>query len=278
MFQENSIYCCNCESLASCLAEEVVNLILTSPPYANQRKKQYGGIDEQAYPAWTVQWAEKFKHTLKKDGSLAIVIRPHVHNGQVSDYVLKTRLAMREADWIECDELIWIKPCSPPLGHKFRPRRAWESILWFSRSRSPFCDPKANGTPSNRIGFESVKGVGEYKFGTNVPVEGIARCRDYVEVGTNFVDKSAENTHPAQYPEKLASWIIRLLCPPDGLVLDPFMGSGTTAIACLNNGNRFIGSEINADYHRIALNRIAKFHENKFSQVQDNKGLEKTPP
>jgi hypothetical protein len=123
---------------------ESVDLVCTSPPYDLQRVRQYGGIHEARYPRWTVEWMEQIRPLLKKHASVAIVIRPNVRDGQISDYVLRTRLALRDAGWRECDELIWIKPGAPPIGSKIRPRRSWESILWFSRSRRPFCDPKAN--------------------------------------------------------------------------------------------------------------------------------------
>lgn len=251
----------DCVEIAKDFEDDSVSLIATSPPYATQRKKQYGGIPEENYPAWTVNWAGAFYHALKENGSIAIVIRPHIRKGQISDYVLRTRLAMREAGWCEAEELIWIKPDSPPLGHIGRPRRAWESILWFSKSNKPFCDPKANGVESDRVGFESVKGVGDYKNSCSPARTGIARCRDYVEVGTGAVDKSRENTHPAQYPERLATWIIKLLCPPNGLVVDPFVGSGTTVIACERLGLPCVGIDISQEYIEYSRLRLSKCHQ-----------------
>src|SRR6185312_9358080 len=124
---------------------EFTNLVITSPPYAEQRKHQYGGISEVDYTQWTVKWMREVRKVLTDDGSVFINIRPHIKNGVISDYVLKTRLALREDGWNECEELIWYKPDSPPLGSINRPRRAFEHILWFSKTRKPYCDPKANG-------------------------------------------------------------------------------------------------------------------------------------
>ena len=250
------IICGDCLEIAKTISKESVNLIVTSPPYAQQRKKQYGGIPKQNYPDWTVKWCDAFKPALTNNGSIAIVIRPHIHQGQISDYVLHTRLALRENNWIEAEELIWIKPNSPPLGNIQRPRRAWESILWFSKSNKPFCNPKANGNVSNRIGLESKKGVGDYKAGVSSAKKGIARCRDYVEVGTGATDKSKYNHHPAQYPQELASWIIKLLCPQNGTVVDPFLGSGTTLLACNDTKTNGIGIELCQDYCEIAKKRL----------------------
>lgn len=233
------------------------DLVVTSPPYAQQRAQQYGGIPEKDYPAWTVKWMQTVRPLLKPSGSVAIVIRPHIHKHVLSDYVLRTRLAIREDGWDEAEELIWCKPDSPPLGSLRRPRRSFEHILWFARDASKvFCDPKANGNISKRVGFETTKGVGDWKAGVSKAKEGIARCRDYIEVGTGQVDKSKQNTHPAQYPEALVTWIVRLLCPRDGHVLDLFMGSGTTLIACAKLGIDATGIEINEEYCKIARQRL----------------------
>jgi DNA modification methylase len=246
--------------LARKLGRASIDLVCTSPPYGMQRVRQYGGILESRYPQWTVDWMAQIRPLLTTRGSIALVIRPHVREGQLSDYVLRTRLALRDAGWIECDEIIWIKPGSPPLGHKFRPRRSWESVLWFSRSRRPYCDPKANGTPSKKIGMIVRKGNNShYLNGDSGGYEaGIARCRDYVEISTAWADTHSDNTHPAQYPEPLARWIIRLLCPPGGTVADPFLGSGTTAVAARNAGMRFVGSDVNPEYVQIARRRMLR--------------------
>lgn len=156
---------------------------------------------------------DKVRPTLVDGGSIAIVIRPHVKDGQISDYVLRTRLAIRAAGWYEIEELIWIKPSAAPLGHRQCPRRSWESVLWFSKSPSPYCDPKANGAPSERIGLVTNKGLKDYVHNSKHPASGIARCRDYIEVATSAANRDRFNTHPAQYPTELAEWIIKLLMP-----------------------------------------------------------------
>lgn len=253
----NRIYQMDCVDGMRLLPDESVDLIVSSPPYAEQRKKQYGGIPEKDYPEWTVKWMEEVKRILKPDGSVAINIRPHIRNGQISDYTLKTRLALREAGWVECEELIWIKPDSPPLGSIKRPRRAWESIHWFGKTGNVYCDVRANGNESDRVGFEGKKGVGDYKNGVKKASKGISRSKDYVEVGTSQVDRSDFNTHPAQYPVKLAEWLIKMLCREGGVVLDPFIGSGTTAVAALRSNRKFIGFELEPEYVEIANKRIS---------------------
>jgi len=209
-------------------------------------------------------WMAEAKRVLKPRGSVFINIRPHLKNGIISDYVLKTRLALRDDGWKECEELIWIKPDSPPLGSTKRPRRSWESILWFSQTHDPYCNPKANGTLSNRIGFENSKfehgGKSHIHAGQTNAKQGIARCKDYIEVGTGKIEKGIY--HPAMFPVQVPEYLIKMCCPKDGTVLDPFMGSGTTAIACIKNQRKYIGFEINKDFCDIAESRIHMMYKN----------------
>lgn len=128
------------------------DLVVTSPPYANQRKKNYNSISEEDYPEWTVEWVEAVSRVLTPTASVFIVIRSHIKNGFVSPYVLDTRLALFDAGWREPQEIVWWKPDALPVGRKDRCRQAHEQVLWFSkRPDKVYCKPKANGTMSNRI-------------------------------------------------------------------------------------------------------------------------------
>jgi site-specific DNA-methyltransferase (adenine-specific) len=93
-------------------------LVVTSPPYAEQRAGHYEGISEDDYPDFTVQWMTALAPRMRPDGSVFVVARPHVLKGVLSDYVLRTRLALRETGWHECEEMIWLKP---ELQRKARP-------------------------------------------------------------------------------------------------------------------------------------------------------------
>jgi DNA modification methylase len=251
MVELNRVYNCDCFDGIKELDNNSVSLVVTSPPYAMQRKFQYGGIAEKDYPQWTVDWMELLKQKLKDDASVMINIRPHIKNGEISDYVLRTRLALREAGWKECEELIWVKTTSPPMGSTERPRRAWESILWFSKTNKPKCYPKANGTESNRIGFAGSKfeegGTSHIHAGQNLPTQkGVARCVDYIMVGTGNVEKGYN--HPAMFPPELPEYLIKMLSDEGDLVLDPFIGSGTTGRVAERLNRKWIGFEINKEY------------------------------
>lgn len=232
------------------LEDKSVSLVVTSPPYAMQRKAYYCGVPEKEYPEWTVAWMELLKSKLTDDASVCINIRPHIKNGEISDYILRTRLALRENGWKECEELIWYKPDSPPMGSINRPRRAWESILWFSLTNKPYCDTKANGKESSRIGFEQSKfeesNEGYVHKGQNKAKSGIARCNDVIICGTSKIEKGYN--HPAMFPPEVPEYIIKMLSKENDLVLDPFIGSGTVGRVAQKLNRRWIGFELNEEY------------------------------
>jgi DNA modification methylase len=245
----------DCVEVMRTLPPESVDAVITSPPYAMQRKSTYGGVPEADYPAWTVAWMAEARRLLKPDGSVIINIRPHVRNGQISDYTLRTRLALREDCWAECEELIWHKPTSAPLGHPKRPRRSWESLHWFAKHGRPFCDAKAAGSPVKYPDRASYGRGGPHVNHLRgvVAVDGNARVRD---VATAAPDQSRDIDHPATFPPALAEWVGKLVCPPGGTILDPFSGSASTGVACIRNGWDYIGIEAMAEYAEMSRRRL----------------------
>lgn len=249
----------DCVEVMRTLAAESIDAIVTSPPYAMQRKTTYGGIPEAEYPDWTVVWMTEAMRALKPNGSAIINIRPHIKGGQISDYVLRTRLALRAAGWNECEELIWVKPNGVPMGSINRPRRAWESLLWFAKHGRPFSAPKAAGKPTSNIGFVEGNRLGPHiHSGQRVPnLSGVARVRDIVEMSPRLnADSDGLNDHPAPFPWQLAEWCGKLICPQGGVILDPFSGSASTGIAALRNGWDYIGIDAVEEYVNRSRKRL----------------------
>jgi len=248
----------DCVEVMRTLPAESVDAVITSPPYAMQRKATYGGVPESEYPAWTVAWMAEVRRLLKPDGSVIINIRPHIKNGQISDYTLRTRLALRDADWREVDELIWHKTDSMPTGSPRKPRRSWESLHWFAKHGQPWSDAKANGRPPTRT--TDVQRYGQhvrradwthYDGGSGKTPE-IARATDVVSLAKG----NARTGHPAPFPVALAEWVGRLVAPPGGTILDPFSGSASTGAACVRNGWDYIGIDAVPEYVEMSRRRL----------------------
>ena len=231
-----------------------VDCVVTSPPYAEQRRA-YGGVSPAEYPQFTLDWFDAVP--LSDSGCIAVVIRPGQKQGRVEQYVLRTRLHLQEHGWIEIEELIWVKPDAPPLGSTRRPRRSWESVLVYSRSPDPYMNTKAGGRLTDRVyqyGDISSRS-GELHGGQKAKKGGATRGRDVIEVACgNGIDR--EWKHPAPYPTALAAHLIDLLCPPSGVVCDPFCGSGTTGEAALDAGCCFVGVDSAPEFAAMSRRRL----------------------
>jgi len=151
-----------------------------------------------------------------------------------------------------------------PLGSKLRPRRAWESIFWFSRSTRPYADLKACGRESDHLGFNGAikfaeNGVSE-KTAWNPCVEsfgkgnGVARITDVIVANVGGNEPGLE--HPTVFPLGLAEQLVKTFSQSDDLVLDPFCGSGQTLLAAKECGRRYLGIEREEKYVKIALGRL----------------------
>jgi site-specific DNA-methyltransferase (adenine-specific) len=252
------LYRADCLELLPQLEAGSVDCVVTSPPYAEQRAATYGGISERDYPAWLTKIAGACGQLLRDDGSLLVNIREHRTSKGMSDYVHRTRLHIRErTGLVEVDELVWIKPDAMPTAPNTLPRRGWERILWFSPTSLPFC----NAQDTSRTLDSFNKTLNRYAVKIGAKPTGTERMPkhprwlNYVHVPVGG-DVSVQ--HPAKFPLKLAVWLTQLASQQDATILDPFMGSGTTGVACVKTGRKFIGVEIDPGYFDIAVNRIKK--------------------
>ena len=260
-----TLICGDALTLITTLPNGSVNLCLTSPPYAEQRKRQYGGVPEKEYPAWMVSVMAALRPNLRDDGSVLLVIRSHVRDGVVSDYVLRTRLALRNDGWNEFQECVWVKPDAPFLGSHDRLRASFEPILCFSKSKVPYINLTANGNYSERIGF-----TGAFRFGDNGPFHSkrpsklkIGQSRGTDVFTANLADNGSGIMHPAAYPTSLCEQLILQFSREGDAVLDPFCGSGTTLVAAQRLGRRWIGFDSKREYVEIAAKRLnTMFTEN----------------
>ena len=243
----------DCRELIPRLPDASINLCLCSPPYAEQRKGKYPGVPEQEYPQFTVDWMAKQWDKLTDDGSVMIIIDPHVKKGVMSDYVRRTEDALCEFGWKQHQTQIWYKRDRAPLGNKDWPRHCWESILWFSKTAKPFCDPKACGQPTDRLSIERIRNS-RWSPGGKEAKSGTARVADVWDVPVGGNGKGID--HPAMFPVELAEQLIATFCPAGGTILDPFAGSGSSLIAAKKLGCDYYGFDLVADYCKIARKRL----------------------
>jgi site-specific DNA-methyltransferase (adenine-specific)/site-specific DNA-methyltransferase (cytosine-N4-specific) len=236
-----------------------VSLFLFSPPYAGSRAESYPTIAEKDYPAWMVSVMAAVRPKLTPDGSVLIVIRSHVRDGVVSDYVMRTRLALRDDGWKENEELIWYKSAAAFFGSKLRLRRSFENVLWFSKSKNPYINLTANGDFSDRIGLQAA-----HRFrNSHNPLAtkrssklmiGKARGSDVFVAPAS--DSEEGIMHPAMYPISLCEQLIQTFSPEGSTICDPFCGAASTGVAALRLGRSFVGFEIVPKYVALAKARL----------------------
>lgn len=249
----NTIVEGDCREVIPRIPDNSIGLGICSPPYAEQREGIYPGVPEKAYPAFTVEWMSKLWPKLTEDGSVMIVIDPHVENGVLADYVLRTQIDLRDAGWKQHMPLVWLKEDRCPLGHRGWLRHAYEQVLWFSKTAKPFCDPKAGGV-------EQMVSSPRYRHSRWSPggksARGVKRASDVIDVPVGLTPKGVD--HPAMFPVELAETLIRHFCPPGGTVWDGFAGSGNTLIAATRLGHPYFGCDIVPKYVEMARKRLAE--------------------
>ena len=256
----------DCEEILKDFPENSIDLIFTSPPYADQRKNTYGGIRPDKYVEWFLPISEQFLRVLKPTGTFVLNIKERVVNGERHTYVLELIKELKEQGWFWTEEFIWHKKNSFPGKWPNRFRDSWERLLQFNKSKKfnfyqdevmvPVGDwaktRLSNLSKTDQTRDESKVNSG---FGKNVS-NWVGREKVYPTNVLHFATECSNRNHSAVFPEKLPRWFIRLFTEQSGIVLDPFMGSGTTAVAAIQLGRAFIGIEKNSRFVDISNNRI----------------------
>ncbi|MDR3325196.1 MAG: site-specific DNA-methyltransferase, partial [Spirochaetaceae bacterium] len=114
---------------------DTVDLIVTSPPYADQRKDTYGGVTVERYVDWFLPIASELLRVLKPTGTFILNIKERVVNGERSTYVMELILEMRKQGWLWTEEFIWHKKNCYPGKWPNRFRDAWERLLQFNKTK-----------------------------------------------------------------------------------------------------------------------------------------------
>lgn len=263
---ENQILLGDCETILKTIPDHSVDLIFTSPPYADQRKNTYGGINPDDYVDWFLPKTSEFLRVLKPKGTFVLNIKERVVNGERHTYVLELILELRKQGWLWTEEFIWYKKNSYPGKWPNRFRDNWERLLQFNKQRQfnmyqesvmvPVGDwakdRLSNLSETDKQRDESRVGSG---FGKNIS-NWVGRKKVYPHNVLHLATECSNRNHSAAFPIELPTWFIKLFTKPGDMVLDPFLGSGTTAVAAIELGRRYIGIDTEADYVELSKERI----------------------
>ncbi len=240
------------------LGTKSVQLIFTSPPYADQRKSTYGGIHPDRYVDWFLPISSELLRVLKPRGTFILNIKEKAVNGERHTYVLDLIKALREQGWLWTEEFIWHKKNCYPGKWPNRFRDSWERLLQFNKLRKfdmyqeavmvPVGDwakrRLGNLSERDRIRDESRADSG---FGKNIS-NWIGRDMVYPTNVIHMATETSNKGHSAVFPRQLPEWFIKLFTQPGDTVLDPFAGSGTTLFIAQAMNRKAIGIEIVPEY------------------------------
>jgi len=339
----------DCEKVLANFPENSIDLILTSPPYADARKGKYEGVPAAKYVDWFLPKAEQFRRVLKPKGTFILNIKEPAKDGERQTFVIDLILALRKQGWFWTEEFVWHKKNSFPGKWPNRFRDGWERLLQFNKTKKfrmfqnsvkvkmgdwakprlkklSEKDREREHSTLNDFGVNLERFLSRKKaFPDNVLhlpsseefeelQESMAACegfRDFLlslsklEGGRRIVDKlgqadvvkhvlnmlneletfgnvlhlpteCANKGHAAVFPVALPEWFIKLFTAADDIVLDPFSGSGTTALAAYRLGRHYVGVDVNETFVKLATDRLTLA---KASQTNGNgtHGILKTP-
>lgn len=261
------------------LPDASINCIVTSPPYYLQR--DYSTIfqlgNEETADEYVANLRKVFKEchrVLKNDGTLWLNLGDKYQDSDLLGMPWRVAFALKTDGWLLRSDIIWYKPNAMPSSVKNRPTTDHEYIFFFTKSSDYFYDIDAIREPHVTFSSESRMKGGRNHFGkvNGTPEQGKNAGNNNLHNGRwdqAFHPKGRNKrtvweiplskyrgVHFAVFPEKLVETCILAGCPEGGIVLDPFIGSGTTAVVALRHQRKYVGIDSNEEYCQIARNRL----------------------
>ena len=271
-------------NILNMLKDESINLCITSPPFALQRKKEYGNEDQSSYIDWLMQFAKLIKQKLKIDGSFVIDLGGAYQKGIPIRSLYNYRILIKLCDELGfnlAEEFFWNNPSKLPSPiewvnkRKIRVKDAVNTVWWLSKSNNPKADITKVLVPYSERMKKLIKSPESYykakvrPSGHNIG-NGFGKNNGGAIASNLLVIPNSESnslylqrckianakSHPARFPEKLPHFFINMLTDENDIVLDIFAGSNTTGIVAEQLKRRWIGVENRLDYVKASSFRF----------------------
>lgn len=261
----------DCKEVLKSLDENSIDLIVTSPPYADSRNGTYGGIKPDNYVQWFLPISKELLRVLKVDGTFILNIKEKVVNGERHTYVIELILEMKKQGWLWTEEFMWHKKNCYPGKWPNRFRDSWERLLQFNKSKK-----------FNMYQEEVMIPMGEWAKTRLKKLSETDMIRDNSKVGSGFGKKIANwlnkdkvyptnvlnmatecsnRNHSAVFPEALPEWFIKLFTKEADWVLDPFSGSGTTLRVANRLKRNSVGIDISKQYYNMVMEEASSYKD-----------------
>lgn len=263
---KNQLILGDCAKELKQLKTNSVDCIITSPPYADARKNTYGGVHPDNYVQWFLPKSKELLRVLKPTGTFILNIKERVLSGQRHTYVIELILEMKKQGWLWTEEFIWHKKNCYPGKWPNRFRDSWERLLQFNKTKHfhmyqdtvmvPVGDwaktrlKKLSSTDRKRDESKVKSG-----FGKKI-ANWLKRTHAYPTNVLHMATECANKNHSAVFPQSLPEWFIKLFTKERDVVLDPFMGSGTTLKVANRLNRNAIGIEILPEYYNLVYSEL----------------------
>ncbi len=255
------IYHGDCLKMMHRISRPVFDLVVTSPPY-NIGKEYEEEQRLSEYLDWSEQWFSQVARLLKLGGAfwLNLGYREVPKRGKAVPlpYLLWDKVPM-----YLLQEVVWNYGAGVAARKSFSPRN--EKFLWYVKNPDHYTFNLDDVRDPN-VKYPNQKKNGKLKC--NPLGKNPSDVWQFPKVTSGRQRSSPERTaHPAQFPLRVIDRIVKACSDSGDLILDPFLGSGTTAVAALRNGRNMLGFELREDYVQIAIDRIERERDRQSTQL-----------
>lgn len=274
--RSGAAYCGDSLDLLAELDDHSVNLVVTSPPFSLQRKKEYGNKDQAEYVEWLLQFGRLVHSKLTSDGSFVLDLGGAYQKGVPARSLYNFRALLKlcdEVGFFLAEDFYWFNPSKLPSPiewvnrRKLRAKDSVNTVWWLSRSEWPKADvtnvltsysdrmrkllanPEAFYSPKMRPSGHDI-GLGFGKDNGGAIPSNLLQIPNSESNGAYLGGCKAVGikAHPARFPAKLPQFFIQMLTTKNDLVLDIFAGSNTTGMVAEAEGRRWLAFEQSREY------------------------------
>ncbi len=282
--EQGAAYVADSLDMLAQLPDNSINLVMTSPPFALQRQKEYGNKDEYEYIDWLAQFAALVYKKLTPDGSFVVDLGGAYRKGVPVRSLYNYRVLIKFCDEIGfhlAEEFFWFNPSKLPSPiewvnkRKIRAKDSVNTVWWLSKTEWPKADvtkvlaeysermkklikdPEAYYTPAKRPSGHDIGASFGKDNGGAIPSNLLQISNS--EASSKYLKMCKDvglSAHPARFPAKLPEFFIKFLTNPDDLVVDIFGGSNTTGYVCEIEKRRWLSFEERRDYLSASIFRF----------------------
>lgn len=285
-----STRCGDSRKLLAELPDNSVNLVMTSPPFALQRQKEYGNVEQKEYVEWLAEFGKLIHQKLTPDGSFVLDLGGSYRKGVPTRSLYNFRVLIKFCDelgFFLAEDFYWFNPAKLPSPiewvnkRKIRAKDSVNTVWWFGKTENPKAnvsnvlapysdrmkkllkDPEAFYKPALRPSGHDI-GIGFGKDNGGAIPSNLIQLPNTESNGqyTNACKLVGVDVHPARFPAGLPKFFIKFLTDPDDLVVDIFAGSNTTGSVAESLGRRWMAFEERMDYAAASAFRFLSNNAN----------------